>query len=205
MSVDNIGDITAKGNDKIVLRPVDAFCSWNYREPKNLIESKIIDRISLNVYPETELITKLDNYISKTGGTVYYKTPCGAAENWCERHDPITIYFKRQATETDFNEIVRLVSPHTRKAKKDVMLGKKLADGIFTLKEPDENEVSSVIARAKKLDLDDKLIKFMEKPGDWGGNLYARDENGKKCIRTTPGVIAAYDRMLDDFEKLLVQ
>lgn len=196
---DNIANITGTRSKNISVLNENG---WHYRMSTTKINAPTIGRISLNVAPEPELIKKLDDIIVKFGGAANYKTPsCNG--DWYTRHDPITIYFKRNITKAEAGEIIKAVSPHVRKADDSVMLGEKIADGIFMLPEPNEKHVQKIIDRAKALGFDDNFIRFLQDPSWLGASLYSEHSNGQKYVRTSPGLVESLNRMLDEFEQIL--
>lgn len=203
-SVDNIGDITGRSNSLV---KVHISNGWHYRQPINKINAETVGRVSLNVYPEPELIKKLDNIVATSGGIIEYKTPCVACD-WHTRHDPITVYFKKTPNKLLKQELIDKVAdaakPHVRKADDSVMLGKKLADGIFKLAEPNDKHAKQLIDRARAMDFDDKFIEFLQSTNyTLGANLYGEHGNGQKYVHSSPGVIEALNRTLDKIEKIL--
>jgi len=198
-SADDIARITARETSEISVLSQNG---WHYRQPKTHISAPTIGRVSLNVYPEPDLIAKLDDLVARSGGAINYKTP-DVASAWHKRHDPITIYFKRKLDKQTADEIIKIATPHIRKADDSVMLGRKLADGIFSLHEPNERDVQKLVKRANDLGFDDKFIGFLEST-DWlGASLYDVHSNGQKYVHTSPGLVAALNKMLDEFEKIL--
>jgi hypothetical protein len=175
---------------------------WYYRIPVKRSRAPIVDRISLNVYPEDELIQKLDKFIANSGGTAEYKTS-ECYSRWNKRHDPITIYFHRNINKADEDEIVKLVSKHVRPSEEGSMLGRKISDGIYQVLEPKEKDVLALIDKAEKLGLDPKLIECLKAPGTFiGAGLYDTNSKGEIIVRTSPGLMEAAQRLVDDLAKL---
>ena len=154
-----IGDITSKTTKDV---NVTVQNGWHYRIPKKQDKAPIVDRISLNVYPEADLIKKLDEIVAKSKGEIEYKTPTGL-KGWNDRHDPITIYFRRPVNKADETAIVNIAQPHIRPTKEEVLIGRKITDSIYEVPEPTEKDVLELIERAKKLGNDD-LVKVIEDP-----------------------------------------
>ena len=200
-STRNIDTITSTGNKHIKVMSTNG---WHYRfAVKNIGGNKCIDRISLNVYPEEELIKKLDKYMIKSNINFEYKCP-DYFNGWQRRHDPITIYFREPLSEQVEKDIVKIATPYTRKTKQEVLIGKKLADSIYKVKEPTEADVQELRRRIHKLNFDTSgLMKCLETPGsNFGGGIYhISSSTGKKRVHTSPGIIEAWKRMLDDIEK----
>ena len=154
----------------------------------------------MNVYPENELITKLDDFIARSNGMVEYKTSIGL-NKWNNRHDPITIYFHRPINKTDEAEIIKLAKAHIRSDNN--MLGRKISDGIYQVFEPTEKDVLALINRAEKMKADPELIEWLKSTEYLSANLYQINSKGQKIVRTSPGLLEAAKRLLDDMEKLI--
>jgi hypothetical protein len=177
---------------------------WYYRVPVKRSPEPIVDRISLNVYPEDELIQKLDKFVANSGGTVEYKTS-ECFSSWNERHDPITIYFRRIVNKADEDAIVKIASKHVRHSEEGTMIGRKLADGIYQVKEPDEKDVLALIDKAKKLGLDPKLIECLKSSSVLSGaRIYKINSKGQVVVKTSPGAMEAAKRLIYDLAKLSV-
>lgn len=192
--IKNIGNVTGSSNHSITSLPEGG---WHYRLPNRQANAPIVDRISLNVYPEADLIRKLDNFVANSKGMVEYKTPMGFSE-WNKRHDPITIYFRHPVNKADEAEIIKLASAHIRPTKDEVLIGRKIANGIYQVPEPTEKDVQALIERAEKLG-DPDLINVMKDPSNFGLKLFS--ESGK--VHTSPGVVESVKRLLDEMEKLV--
>lgn len=109
-------------------------------------------------------------------------------KGWQTRHDPITMYFRETIPQD---------------VKDDVMLGKKLAKGIYQVCEPTEQQVLNLIARAEKLG-DDKLVQCLKSENPlFGAGLYQYSTgSGKVKVKTSPGIVKAVEQMLDDVEQI---
>jgi hypothetical protein len=191
----NINSITSNETNEI---KVINKSGWNFRVSQNRKTTPVIDRISLNVYPETELIQKLDKFIAKSNGLIEYKVPV-RIEEWNERHDPITIFFRKAIDKTDKNAIFEIASPYIRPTNKEVLLGIKIADGIYQVLEPTEKEILALIKRAKKLKLDPKLIECLKNPNpQLGAQLFTYNNNGELIVKTSPAIVESVKRLIDD-------
>ena len=187
----------------------DVYCisqnGWHYRiAVKNQNNSsEVVDRISLNVYPNEKLIQKLDDYIAKSGLNVEYKTPV-TYEGWFRRHDPITMYFKEPIPKNAEQEIAKIVSPYIRKTNEEVLVGRKIADGVYQIKEPTEADALLLIKRAENLG-DEKLVEFLKMPDSpFGARLYETSISQNKVIlRTSPGIVKSLEKLLDDIEAVV--
>lgn len=173
---------------------------WHFRVPRNRSNAPIVDRISLNVYPEDALIAKLDKLVAQSNGTIEYKTST-SIKNWNKRHDPITIYFHRPVNKVDEAKITKLAQGHIR--SDNGMLGKKVSDGIYQVFEPTEKDVLALIHRAELMGADPELIECLKSSDQLtGANLYKYSMSQKKdIVRTSPGLVEAVKRFLDDLEK----
>jgi len=192
---ENIIDVISQSNSDII---ANERSGWYYRTPRNTIykdESQTLERLSLNVYPEKELIEKLDKFLIKHNINACYKAPNDKQE-WMIRHENIIMYFNEPITQEQKAELVSLISPHTRKTKEDVMIGTKLADGIYQIEEPTEKDVQMLLEKAKKLDFaNGTAYNFLKSPQ---GNLFDRYGN----VRTSPACVKAIEMMLNEFEKI---
>ena len=142
-------------------------------------------------------------FIKRTRVNVEYKLPIETLD-WFKRHDPVTMYFREEIPQDVKDEIIKIVFPYIRKTKSEVMIGKKLAEGIYQVAEPTEKDVLRLIQRAEKLG-DDKLIKCLKATGGFDNNsahLYHLNSKGEVVVRTTPGIIKSVEMLLDDLEKI---
>jgi len=195
----DISKIASKDSDKIKVSDSNG---WFYRLPLKSAKEPVVDRISLNVFPEEELISKLDDFVAKSNGMVEYKTPLSTS-SWNKRHDPITIYFRKPVDEGIEKEIIELATPFIRKTDNEVLIGRKIADSIYEVPEPNEKDVQELIKRAKALNFDDGLIKCLEDVNPLtGASLYTFNHNNEKIVRTSPGVVEAVKQLLDEIEKI---
>lgn len=198
----NIHEVTKRSTKEIFVSPQNG---WHYRFSRKHTDFRepVIDRISLNVYPEAELIKKLDKFISKSGINVEYKTSVNI-NKWQNRYDPITMYFREPITKEIEDEIVKLVSPHVRHIDKEVMIGKKLSDGIYRVKEPTAEDVEELINRAKSMDFDDELVKYLESPTYpyESSVFYKLDDDDNKIVHTSPGIVESVKQLLDKLEAI---
>lgn len=180
---------------------------WHYRlANKNRGKNRVgVERISLNVYPEESLIKKLDDFIAGTNVHAEYKTPESYLE-WTTRHDPITIYFMEKIPESVKDDIIKIASPHVRPTTSEVMLGKKLADGIYHLPEPSKKDVLPLIKRASKLG-DDALMDYLKNPSQdgWAAKLLKKSSDGTIRVSTSPALVESVKMLLDDLEKIAFQ
>lgn len=195
----NLSIITSNGTKDITV--LQKF-GWYFRVPTDRKSTPVIDRISLNVYPEADLIQKLDKFISKSDGQIEYKVPA-RMEEWNERHDPITVFFRKPINKSDEKELVEIVTPHVRHTTKEVMLGRKISDGIYKILEPTEKDVVEIIKTAQDLELDPKLIECLKSPdAQLGAQLYTYNNSGKVVVRTSPAIVESVKRLINDIIKL---
>lgn len=193
---DNISNFVSKPKDGIFVIQENGWC---YRGPKKLGNVNISnsERLSLSVYPEVELINKLDNFILRTGVNAEYKVPNSNTE-WLNRHENMIIYFDETLTPEYRKELVNLIAPHTRKTDDRVMIGTKLDDGIYLVKEPTSSDVLALLKRAEALDFDDgALIRFLKSPS---ANLF----NKYGQVWSSPAVVKSTELMLDALEQIKV-
>lgn len=85
--------------------------TWSSRAPHNFIDTPI-ERISLNVKGDAELVKKLDSYMYNTRKFSYklFQSP----SKWADREDPITLYFSSEISDKTFNEIAEITKPYAR-------------------------------------------------------------------------------------------
>lgn len=191
---DNISNVVSKSQNGIFVINEKGWC---YRVPEKLSNTNISnsERLSLSVYPEVELINKLDNFILKTGINAEYKVPNSNSE-WLSRHENMIIYFDDTLTPEYRKELVNLIAPHTRKTDDSVMIGTKLDEGIYLVKEPTSSDVLALLKRAEALDFDDgALIRFLKSPS---ANLFNRYGQ----VWSSPAVVKSTELMLDALEQI---
>lgn len=199
-----IFEVSKSGGSNIIVDDNDGM-GWFYRfATKNLKvgqeRPKVIDRISLNVHPDENLIRELDDFIARTGVNVEYKVP-QAFNDWLTRHDPITMYFRESIPQNVKEELIKIVTPYVRTPKSEVMIGTKLANGIYLIPDPTEQDVLRLIKRAEKLG-DEKLIeclKACENPLTSAG-LY-HYSHGKPIVKTSAGQFRAAEMLIEDLER----
>ena len=199
-----IFEVSKSGGSNIIVDDNDGM-GWFYRfATKNLKvgqeRPKVIDRISLNVHPDENLIRELDDFIARTGVNVEYKVP-QAFNDWLTRHDPITMYFRESIPQNVKEELIKIVTPYVRTPKSEVMIGTKLANGIYQIPDPTEQDVLRLIKRAEKLG-DEKLIeclKACENPLTSAG-LY-HYSHGKPIVKTSAGQFRAAEMLIEDLER----
>ncbi len=204
--VNRLFDISSKGRKGICVDDNDGM-GWFYRQAtKNLqtgqAQPKVIERISLNVYPDENLIKALDDFIIHSNVNVEYKVP-QVFNDWLTRHDPITMYFRENIPKSVKDEVIRIVTPYIRKSPKgEVMLGTKLAEGVYQIPNPTEQDVLNLIKRAKKLG-DDKLIECLESTNhvvNGGAGLYSYS-HGKPVVKASAGQFKAAEMLIEDLER----
>ena len=202
--VNKLHDISSKGGNDIYV--YDDGQNWFYRyATKNLkpgqSQPKVIDRISLNVYPDENLIKALDDFIIRANVNVEYKVPEGLI-GWQTRHDPITMYFRENIPQSVKDEIIKIASPYIRKSTKgEIMLGTKLANGVYQIKNPSEQDILNLIKRAEKLG-DDKLVECLKSENSSGAGLYNySDSKGRVIAKTSAGRFKAVEILIEDLER----
>ena len=204
--VNRLFDVSSKGRKGICVDDNDGM-GWFYRQAtKNLqtgqAQPKVVERISLNVYPDENLIKVLDDFIIRTNVNVEYKVP-QVFNDWLTRHDPITMYFREDIPKSVKDEVIRIVTPYIRKSPKgEVMLGTKLAEGVYQIPNPTEQDVLNLIKRAKKLG-DDKLVECLESTAhvvNGGAGLYSYSHHGKPVVKASAGQFKAAEMLIEDLE-----
>ena len=124
-----IAEITRNGTSKTEVIPD---LHWHFRIPINAQRSNrhCVERISLNVRPEKELIEQLDKYFSEHINIQgEYKTP-STFRGWSSRHDPITIYFYEPIKDKKvLDDIAQIAKPFVRSTGNEVLVGNKFAPG----------------------------------------------------------------------------
>lgn len=164
---------------------------WYYRIPKQRTNGKSIDRISLNVYPDEELIKKLDTYFGTGRAKGYYKTP-ETIKDWASRHDPITIYLEEPINQSIIDDIVEISKHHIR-SDKNVLVGNIVSAGVATDKSPTEEVLRELIAKARQHD--ETLAHLLETSTKSG---FARNSlEGDYTLHTSAGQVAAVKALLD--------
>ena len=205
--VNRLFDVSSKGRKGICVDDNDGM-GWFYRQAtKNLqtgqAQPKVVERISLNVYPDENLIKVLDDFIIRTNVNVEYKVP-QVFNDWLTRHDPITMYFREDIPKSVKDEVIRIVTPYIRKSPKgEVMLGTKLAEGVYQIPNPTEQDVLNLIKRAKKLG-DDKLVECLESTAhvvNGGAGLYSYSHHGKPVVKASAGQFKAAEMLIEDLER----
>lgn len=205
--VNRLFDVSSKGRKGIYVDDNDGM-GWFYRQAtKNLqtgqAQPKVVERISLNVYPDENLIKALDDFIIRTNVNVEYKVP-QVFNDWLTRHDPITMYFREDIPKSVKDEVIRIVTPYIRKSPKgEVMLGTKLAEGVYQIPNPTEQDVLNLIKRAKKLG-DDKLVECLESTAhvvNGGAGLYSYSHHSKPVVKASAGQFKAAEMLIEDLER----
>ena len=205
--VNRLFDVSSKGRKGICVDDNDGM-GWFYRQAtKNLqtgqAQPKVVERISLNVYPDENLIKALDDFIIRTNVNVEYKVP-QVFNDWLTRHDPITMYFREDIPKSVKDEVIRIVTPYIRKSPKgEVMLGTKLAEGVYQIPNPTEQDVLNLIKRAKKLG-DDKLVECLESTAhvvNGGAGLYSYSHHSKPVVKASAGQFKAAEMLIEDLER----
>lgn len=206
-NVNRLFDVSSKGRKDICVDDNDGM-GWFYRQAtKNLqtgqAQPKVVERISLNVYPDENLIKALDDFIIRTNVNVEYKVP-QVFNDWLTRHDPITMYFREDIPKSVKDEVIRIVTPYIRKSPKgEVMLGTKLAEGVYQIPNPTEQDVLNLIKRAKKLG-DDKLVECLESTAhvvNGGAGLYSYSHHSKPVVKASAGQFKAAEMLIEDLER----
>ncbi|MGN0930052.1 MAG: hypothetical protein ACI4N3_05415 [Alphaproteobacteria bacterium] len=147
-------------------QPNGSINGWFYRIYKNSASGwDIVERLSLNVYMDQNLIKKLDEIVEKDKGEhiTEYKVPSDIFL-WAMRHDPVTIYFSK-LTPSLLQEIVDKVKPYLRPEYSSIIIEDKnpyninLPKGIYYNKEPQPEQVKSQLDKIKNFlpDMENEL------------------------------------------------
>ena len=166
--------------------------NWIFRIPKNKQNwpEHSIDRISLNIYPDMELMQKLDKYFSSGKVKGYYKIPeqIGLSRF---RHDPLTIYLHEPINQTIIGDIVELSASHVRSAD-NVLVGKTVASGVAIDKSPTEATLKALIEEAKIYDIE--LANYL--------TGFFTDVFNPPAMKSSAGYVAAVRELLDEIKKV---
>lgn len=178
---------------------------WIFREPAitehDYWQRPTVERISLNVNPDVRLLLQLDDFIANFEGGAHYKIE--NSDFWYARFDPITIYFPKKISDETADEIAKIAKPYVRTEFGDVLPGRKIADGVALVSEPNEDDIEKIFSRAKKMNLDNSLISYLGSTNKiTGADLFEKCENGECYINSSPGVVASINKMLDELEKI---
>lgn len=189
----NIDRITGTTTNNIIVNNQNC---WNYRISKaGTFKDKTIDRISLNVYPEEQLITSLDKYFATGKIKGYYKTP-DRLQDWGLRHDPITIYLQEPINQNIIDDIVKISKPHIRSTE-NVLIGKTVSPGVAIDKSPSTQDLVNLIQEARQYD--EILAHQLETSKKYG---FARNPMyGDYTLQSSAGQVAAVRALLDAMAK----
>lgn len=189
----NIDRITGTTTNNITVNNQNC---WNYRISKaGTFKDKTIDRISLNVYPEEQLITSLDKYFATGKIKGYYKTP-DRLQDWGLRHDPITIYLQEPINQNIIDDIVKISKPHIRSTE-NVLIGKTVSPGVAIDKSPSTQDLVNLIQEARQYD--EILAHQLETSKKYG---FARNPMyGDYTLQSSAGQVAAVRALLDAMAK----
>ena len=192
---------------EFLLRNSDGFYgkvqgAWMFRYQTNMDRNvKIADRLSLNVYQDSELTSKLDKYLSQNCSNTFYKCPGAGKIGWNSRHDTVTIYFPKPVSTKEKQEISQLVKPHIRQSADEIMLGNKVTEGVYQIEEPTLDTIKPLLVKAKMLKLEPEFYEWLGHPDFQGGaGLFAMN-NGERVVHTSPGAVEALRQTLELIQK----
>lgn len=189
----NIDRITGATTSEITVTNQN---NWNYRIPKTItLKDKAIDRISLNVYPDEQLITLLDKYFATGKVKGYYKTPDRLGD-WGLRHDPITIYLQEPVNQSIIDDVVKISKPHIRSTE-NVLIGKTVSPGVALDKSPSTQDLINLIQEARQYD--EILAHQLETSKAYG--FAHNPQYGDYTLQSSAGQVAAVRALLDDMAK----
>ncbi len=180
---------------------------WSLRVPNKNYSHRNwnpVDRVSLNVVADKECLRELDmllekgEYINKNGQRVKikvpvaeYKTPASLNE-WCERHDPITMYFAEKISPELEQAIAEITEKYARTPSNGKALMNNLEGKPWISHEPyvDPKDAQNLYKRAMELnpELAKTISNELNDAGDWN------------C---SSGQFAAAKRLVDEYEMSL--
>ena len=126
--------------------------NWFFRIPKiwqDQISKGAVERLVVNASPEKEMIPKLDDFCVKN--CCIYKVPNPYFFN--ERLDTVIVYAYKPLSKEAKDEFVKMMSPYIRREKPaltNALDGDRLADGIFSAREPSSNDVKELKENVEK-------------------------------------------------------
>lgn len=185
---------------------------WVYRKFDRISypNSKVLQRMSLNVVAHAHLIKELDDFFA-TGfykdrfgqwkyinnpDTIcaYYKTP-SRAENWARRHDPITIYSFNKITDEFYSAIAEITRKYSRKSENNIPLqGVHSKDSWISLEdEPNSENVAPIVERAANIDR------------NLGQAVYEQCYKNRLTPLVSTGTLGACRIVIDEYEEYLRQ
>ena len=143
----------------------------------------------------------MDEFCAKSGTVKQYKTPT-TYDKWFTREDPITIYFTKDVTNAQLEELYAICKPYIRQDIIESSVGLNYKKGMSLA-----YETSSLSSQYSK-ELCDKIIKRAENINKELGREVRRivyhkyvDKYGNEYIqRPSSGQFAALEKMLDDIE-----
>lgn len=154
----DIEDVTSKPNSMV---RVDNKDGWHYRLPHSFSRhpraahadpSQKDGRISMAALANKDLIEALDDYVANRR-LAYYKTP-DSSDNWTERHDPITMYFKEPITQEVRDELSKLFGRrefNRAMHKQNKLAGDQFASGMAQETSPRTSDISDALDRIKSV------------------------------------------------------
>ena len=156
-------------------QPDGTINDWFYRVYKDSSSNwNIVERLSLNVYMDQNLIKNLDEIVEKDNGEhiTEYKVPSNLIQ-CANRHDSVTIYFSK-LTPSLLQEIVDKVKPYLRPEYSSVIIEEKnpynvnLPSGIYYNKEPQPEQVKFLLDKVKNVlpDMENELRLALQIEGD---------------------------------------
>lgn len=210
---------------------IDDEVDWIYRKPSSItdrIQSFSViprERVSMNINAESELISALDRYIANgevlVNGKViknvkppkaYYKVDTGLDEagSFWSRTDPITMYFRENATPEQLSDIAQITRQFSCSTPVNFPSGSlKGANWLSHAKEHSPEDLYQLYKRALKID--PKLAEAIEiKITKSGYGRLAGVDYGRKMpyieryrYRISEGQYLAIESVVNDYEKAL--
>lgn len=118
---------------------------WVRRRPSRMgYDPDPEQHVSLNVAADSGLVYKLDEFAAKHG--IPYKVP-SSADEWLNRHDPVTLYPPDELTADQRAELVKIAEPYAR--GDEGLIGEKIGKGVAVLKEPKPADAAAVVEKAR--------------------------------------------------------
>ena len=169
--------------------------SWIYKTaPQNSIDKKAgkpMHRFILNVDPDKELLSKLDDFALKYG--CQYK--CAETQDIAySRPDTIVIYTADTRFEEQKQELFGLVKQRTRKNGDNMLDGEKIADGLYTAPERNRQDIEQLIQQAQTVY--PRLAENLQ---------LILDNNPSKSHPLSLGEFTIYSDLLESFKQLQKQ
>ncbi|MDR1167661.1 MAG: FHA domain-containing protein, partial [Heliobacteriaceae bacterium] len=166
-----------------------------------------IDRVSLNVVADEKMIDELSLllregvYTNSSGQKIklnqnelssgYFKTPPDV-KGWCTRHDPITMYFYGNVSDSMLNALAEVTAKYKRQSTKPLMNALEGKPWIAHEYNPTPQEAHALYQRALKLDKE--LADMIH---------FEFNQNKNNPWNTSTGMMASMKQLIDEYEIFL--